>query len=192
MKTSILNTFKHRLLVTIFALLAAVGLQTAGAEQTNAQGQLSARDFKFVTDAVQGSTMEVTLGQLAAQKASDPAVRAFGQRMVQDHQKANQELMLLAAQKGVTVSATPNKKDEKVAAHLQTVSGLDFDKAYVKNMVSDHKKDVKEFQAEADKADDADLKNWTAKTLPILQEHLRLVESLETTMDAAKTQASIK
>lgn len=183
------KTFKRLAFATMLVLCSSLALQ-ARADQTNTQGQLSSKDYKFVTSAVQGGTMEVTLGQLAAQKGSDPSVRAFGERMVQDHQKANQELTQLISQKGATVPETSTKKGEKMTEHLQGLSGADFDKAYIKHMVSDHKTDIKEFQTAAEKSDDADLKNWAAKTLPTLQEHLRLAESAEATVDAVKTQAS--
>src|SRR5690242_8376207 len=81
-------------------LLVAAGFDTARAAEKANRGQLSAQDDKSVTDAAQGGMMEVTLGQLATQKATDPAVRDFGQRMVQDHQKADQQLMQLVSQKG--------------------------------------------------------------------------------------------
>ena len=172
----------------IAALVSASGLQTARADSDGNRGQLSMRDFKFATDAAQGGQMEVTLGQLAAQKANDPGVRDFGQRMVTDHQKANTELKQIITQKGATLP-TDASKEEKMVEYLRTLSGMEFDKAYVKHMAKDHKKDVKEFQKQAEKGDDADLKGFAAKTLPILQEHLRLVENLDTTINGAKAQA---
>ena len=130
--------------------------------------------------------MEVTLGQLAAQKASDPEVRKFGERMVQDHQKANMELAGLVSKKGATLPEPSAKKEEKTVEHLSSLSGADFDRAYVKAMLSDHKKDVKEFQKQSEKAEDADLRTWVAKTLPTLQEHLTLVQGLEAKVVASR------
>lgn len=178
---------KPAIVVSLLALcFTLAGLQSVRADQTNTQGRLSAKDYKFVTEASQGGMMEVTLGQLAAQKGSDPSVRSFGERMIQDHQKANMELTQLISQKGATAPEPSTKKDEKMTEHLQSLSGADFDKAYIKHMVSDHKTDIKEFQMAADKSDDADLKAWAAKTLPTLQEHLRLAESAESTVAATK------
>ena len=149
------------------------------------RGQFSSKDYKFVCDAAMAGAMEVDLGQAAADKASDPGVRDFGKRMVADHQKAGDELKALVAQKGATVMDTPGKKDEKTAEHLKSLSGTEFDKAYVKQMVDDHKEVVKAFQQAANKSDDQDLKAWAAKTLPTLQSHLAAAQSLQTTVTTA-------
>jgi putative membrane protein len=170
--------------------LAAAGLSTARAEDTGNHGQFSASDYKFVTEAAQAGLLEVNLGQLATTKATEPAVRDFGQRMVKDHQKANQELTQLAMQKGAALPEGPSKKDDKMIEHLQGLSGVEFDRTYIRHMVADHKKVVKEFEKAAEKADDADLKNWVAKTLPTLQEHLSMAQSVAATINAVKPQAS--
>lgn len=153
-------------------------IQSVNAEENENRGQLSPADYKFVCEAAHGGQMEVVLGQLAMQKAANPAVRDFGQRMVTDHQKANDELTKLVAQKGASLPDS-SKKEEVMKARFNKLSGADFDKAYMKDMVADHKKDVKEFQKEGEKAQDADLKSWVTKTLPTLQTHLDLSEKVE-------------
>jgi len=171
------------------ALICAASLFNARAADEQ-HGQLSSKDYKFVSAATQGGNMEVTLGQIAVQKASEQSIREFGQRMVTDHTKANIELKELISQKGATLPDLSSKMDDMTRDHLNGLSGKDFDKAYIKQMVKDHKKDVKEFQKQADKGDDADLKAWVTKTLPILQEHLRLAENIETSLNGAVSQAS--
>ncbi|MDB6112348.1 MAG: outer membrane protein, partial [Pedosphaera sp.] len=118
-------------LALTFGLLASGGFNNARAAEKGNRGQLSAKDYKFVTEAAQGGMMEVTLGQLAAQKASDPAVRDFGQRMVQDHQKADQQLMQLVSQKGATLPTDTTGENKGMVDHLKNLSGADFDKAYM-------------------------------------------------------------
>jgi len=174
------------ILLSSLAILTLAFISSSGNAQTNdTQGQLSSKDFKFVKAAVQGGKMEVTLGQLATQNAQDPAVRDFGTKMVQDHQAANQELTQIIAQKGATVSDAPGWMDEKMISHLQGLKGTDFDKAYMKHMVSDHKDDIKEFQKEADNGDDADVKNFASKTLPTLQEHLRMAQETQAKLSSS-------
>ena len=68
--------------------------------------------------------------------------------------------------------------------NLTWLSGADFESQYMRDMVSDHKEDVKKFQNEADKGKDADLKKFASQTLPTLKEHLQLAES---TADAVKS-----
>jgi putative membrane protein len=186
----IMNTYKKTALFRDLSLVAVMAfcLSTARADDIVNQGQLTPRDYKFATDAIQGGNMEINLGQIAAQKGADQSVRDFGTRMVQDHQKANQELNELLHQRGATVPADSDKKADKMTEHLQTLSGSEFDQTYIKHMISDHKTVIKAFQKEADKGDDTDLKNWAAKTLPTIQEHLRLAENAQAAISSSKPQ----
>jgi putative membrane protein len=146
---------------------------------TAASDKLAASDRKFLEKAAQGGIAEVELGKLATQKASADQVRQFGQRMVDDHGKANEELKQLASRKGVTLPTTMDKSAQKEHDRLSKMSGAEFDQEYMKHMVSDHKKDVSEFKSEASKAKDADVKQFAQKTLPVLEEHLKLAQSDE-------------
>jgi putative membrane protein len=141
--------------------------------------QVSSGDRKFMEKAAQGGMVEVQLGKLAAEKANAPEVKQFGQRMVDDHSKANDELKQLASQKGVTLPTEMDKSSQKEYDRLSKLSGTKFDQEYMKHMVSDHKKDVSEFKSASNKAKDADLKQWAQKTLPTLQEHLTLAQQDE-------------
>ena len=125
--------------------------------------------------AATGGMEEVELGQLAAQKASSPDVKNFGQHMVDDHSKANDQLKQLAAQKGVTLPAAISNMQKHDVSKLAKLSGAAFDSAYVSMMVKDHKKDVAEFQKESKSAKDSDLKSWASTTLPTLEDHLKMI-----------------
>src|ERR1041385_5450327 len=122
--------------------------------------------------------MEVELGRVAASQGTSDAVKQFGQRMVDDHSKANQELMNLAQGKGITLPTTLDEKHQKELTKFSSMTGAEFDREYTKMMVSDHRKDVSEFEKESSRGMDADLKEFATKTLPTLQEHLKLAEAL--------------
>jgi len=151
--------------------------ENASGEQTG-MANMAAQDRNFLMDAVMGGMLEVELGRLATQQGASDAVKQFGQRMVDDHSKANQELMNLAQGKGITVPTTMDEKHHKDMTKLSSLSGADFDREYVKMMVSDHRKDVSEFEKESTRGTDADLREFASKTLPTLQEHLKLAEAL--------------
>ena len=140
---------------------------------------MKSADDKFAMKAAQGGMAEVQLGQLAAQKGGTPEVKAFGQQMVDDHTKANDQLKQVAAQEKMALPTTMDPKDQALYTKLQGMSGAEFDKAYMKAMVKDHKEDVKEFQKEADKGKNPQIKNFASQTLPILQGHLSKAESIE-------------
>ena len=139
--------------------------------------------------AAQGGMAEVQLGQLAAQKASNPDVKAFGQRMVDDHTKANDQLKAVAQQENMTLPSTPDPKDQALYSKLQNMSGPEFDKVYMKAMVKDHQTDVKEFQKEADKGKDPQIKNFASQTLPTLQQHLSMAQSTEAKLSGGGSSA---
>jgi putative membrane protein len=135
-------------------------------------------DKKFAKDAALGGMTEVELGKLAAQKGSSDAVKQFGQKMVDDHSKANQELKQVASLEKIDL---PNSIDSKHQSRIDKLSKLDgpsFDKAYIKDQVKDHKQDVSAFQSEAQSGTDPNVKQFAAKTLPVLQGHLSLVKDL--------------
>jgi putative membrane protein len=178
MKTKALSFLTLGAAIAAFCAFTQMGTTSAAAAEEN-RGQLDSKDYKFATEAVRGSTEEITLGQLAAQKASSTAVQQFAQRMVQDHTKANQQLTQIVSQKGATLPATTTTGEERESERLAKLSGADFDKAYMSRMVKDHKKDIKEFQKAANDARDPDIKNFAATTLPTLQEHLQMAENTE-------------
>lgn len=134
-------------------------------------------DSNFATKAAQGGIAEVKLGELAKEKASNSDVKAFGQQMIDDHGKANDELKQLASSKGMTIPSDMDAKDQAKYDKLSKMSGAEFDKAYMQDMVSDHKTDVSEFRRESEHGTDPDLKAWAAKTLPTMEHHLQIAES---------------
>jgi len=123
--------------------------------------------------------MEVDLGQLAAAKATNQDVKDFGNKMVADHGKANDELKALASQKGLTLPTTPGAEEKTTSNALEKKTGAAFDKAYMNDMVKDHEKDVKEFKNAVSKIQDPDLKNWASNTLTVIQGHLDLAKQVD-------------
>jgi putative membrane protein len=163
-------------------VLPAVQAQTPRTGNDQQRGQLSESDYKFVVDVARSGQVEVQMGQLASQKGESQAVKDFGQRMVTDHTKANNELKQLISQKGATVPAELSHHEQSSVDRLQNQSGRDFDKVYAKDMAKDHKKDVKEFEKAAKDIKDSDLRAWAQKTLPVLQQHLKMAEQMETSV----------
>jgi putative membrane protein len=155
------------------------GASTGSAMSAQGSAHVASSDRKFIEKAAQGGMAEVKLGQLATQKASSDQVKQFGQRMVDDHSKANDQLKQVASDKGVTLPTQLDRSTQREYDKLSKLSGAAFDREYMKHMVSDHKKDVSEFKSEANKARDADVKQFASSTLPTLEEHLTLAKSTE-------------
>lgn len=139
---------------------------------------LEKADGDFVVNAADGGMTEVAASQLAQSNATDDRVKNFANMMVQDHSKANDQLKKLAAAKSLSLPSTPSDKHQKAIDDLGKKTGKDFDKAYVKMMLDDHKKVVDMFKKEANDAKDNDLKTWSTSTLPTLQMHLDSIKAI--------------
>jgi putative membrane protein len=162
----------RKLLISLAATCAMAG----GLAAKTTTDKPSRGDSHFMERAAQGDQAEIQMGRLAAQHASSQQVKQFGQRMVQDHSKANGQLMNIASQQGVTLPDKVDRKDQKQYDHLASLNGHKFDQAYMKYMIKDHKKDASEFKHEAEHAKNREVQNFASQTEPTLQEHLRLAK----------------
>jgi putative membrane protein len=170
-------------------------MQTDKSTSTKSQGsanRLNGADNTFVTKAAMGGMMEVQLGNYAKDHASNADVKAFGQRMVDDHSKANDELKSIAASKGITLPTSLSAKEQATYDRLTKLNGAEFDRAYMKDMVSDHRTDVAEFRRESQKGTDPEIKQFATKTLPTLEEHLKLAETTDAAVRTGKSDKTMK
>lgn len=166
----------------IFGISTAVLLSGPASRADTARlGQLPSPDKKFVDDAVVGGRAETELGQMAYGRAASPAVREFGMRMAQDHAGLNSQLDQILTQEGITEPAA-NEKAAMITDQLQSLNGADFDRACMRDMVKDDKKDIAEFKKEAAKGHDPELRGWAAQTLPTLEKHLQMAEQTESNL----------
>ncbi len=133
----------------------------------------------FVKNELEGDDAEVELGQLAQQKSQSNDVKQFAQKMVADHSQMNDKWFKpVAKQLGVSEPKGPSKKEKKEIEKLQGLSGTDFDNEYIKTMVQDHQKDLKDFQNEADVATDPNVKLVAQQGTKVISQHLELAEQL--------------
>jgi putative membrane protein len=136
------------------------------------------QDKMFLRKAAEGGIAEVKLGQLAAQKGSSDDVKAFGQKMVDDHTKLNLEIAQVADSMGVMLPKSMYKEDQAEYDKLNALSGNDFDIEYLTFMVKDHHKDLHEFRIEAASPTDAALHNEVVKAQSVIHEHTVMVDKL--------------
>jgi putative membrane protein len=169
---------------------SAQGATSTGGSAQSSQsdskaGAVAQADKSFVMKAAQGGMAEVELGNLAKEKAQSDQVKQFAQRMVDDHGKANKELKSIAQQKGITLPTSLPAKEQKTKDKLSSLSGEQFDHAYMQHMLMDHKKDVAEFKKASTTSKDNDIKEFAGKTLPTLQDHLK--EAQQIAVPSSKT-----
>ena len=145
-------------------------------------GVPSKYDADFMVKATAGNQLEVILGKLAQENAANASVKRFGEMMVHDHTKGEEELRGLGASKRIILPDTISNEQKKEQQDLLKKKGRDFDRAYVKLMVEDHKDDVDEFRKASQEANDPDIKAIAARMLPVLQMHLDSAQALKQTI----------
>lgn len=152
--------------------------QSSASMSSKPGSSLSLGDKKFVHDAAQGGMAEVELGKLATEKASSDDVKKFGQRMVDDHTKAGDQLKQVASSEGIQLPQGLSAQDKSTKERLAKLSGEQFDKAYMADMVKDHTQDVLDFQHESRSGKDPAIKDFASQTLPTLQDHLKQAKQI--------------
>ena len=158
------------------ALVALAGSATAQVQLLGVQ-MVSDQDREFVRMAATGGLAEVEFGRIA-QRAARTSVRAFGERMVTDHGRGHAELASLARAKGLDVPMTLEPSQLAMRDRLSGLSGADFDRAYMSEMVRDHTEDIALFERAAETSTDPELKAWAARSLPMLRDHLALARQV--------------
>ena len=162
----------------------AGGANSASMEQQQQMGSQTgmnsgpAVDKEFVKKALEGNMAEVQMGQLALQKSSDDQVKQFAQRMVDDHGKMQDQMKPVAQQMGVKVPDGPSKSQMKNMDKMKALSGDAFDKAYIKDMVKNHKSDDSDFKLEAQSTQNPQLKQMVMQSDQIIESHLQQIQQI--------------
>ena len=154
------------------------GAATTTASPTGSPVALTTSEKEFMANAARGNMLEVQLGNLAAQKASSNDVKQFGERMATDHGQIGQKLQQLASNLNVTPPQDLKPEQQTAVSRLEKLSGKAFDREFMREMVSDHTKDISEFERAASQATNADIKQFVSEALPTLRDHLRMAREI--------------
>ncbi len=160
---------------TMTMVLLALGILVPSA---NAATTISTADQDFMLAAAQGGMTEVKLGELASTNGVRDDVKSFGQMMVKDHTAINDDLKALAAQKGVTLPDSLDATHQAMVDKFTVLTGSKFDDAYIRGMIKAHQKDATAFKTEFVATQDADIKNFLDKSIPVVEAHLQHVIAL--------------
>lgn len=139
-------------------------------------------DADFVMKTASGNKLEVELGKIAAKIGTTPEVKKFGQHLVDDHSKAFTELVSMAEKKKWVMPAKMNADHQATFNKVSKMTGKDFDKEFIAEMVKDHEMDIAAFEQATQKATDTDLKAFASKTLPALRMHLDMAREINMKM----------
>ena len=128
-------------------------------------------------EAAQGGMMEVHMAQMAQQKAGSDEVKQYARQLEEDHKKANEKLKAIAQERGVQLPSDMPAHDASMTK-INSLSGDEFDRAFMKMQVQHHKKDVNSFRKQSRSSMDTDLREFATSTLPTLEQHLQRAQTL--------------
>jgi len=156
---------------------------TPGATQSGpgmpAPNQPNVPDRNFARAAAIGGMSEVDLGRLAEHEGHSPAVREFGQRMVNDHSKANDQFKEVAAAAGIPLPNVPDAEHRAMREQLDKVHGAAFDRTYIQGQIIDHQQTVQLLEYEIGSGQDGRLKDFASRLLPIVMQHLEIAQTID-------------
>jgi len=149
------------------------------------KGSVSEYDRHFVEETASVGMLEVELGKMAQEKSQSADVKAFAQHMVTDHSKANEQLKTLAASKGIDIPKELQAEHKAKRDQLAKLSGEEFDRRYMDDMVKGHEATVTKFEHEMRNGSDEGIKQFAKDTLSTLREHLAQAQKVDKATDAA-------
>lgn len=179
----------------VCALVLAGFLAPAAAQQSADKAKqesksLSKSDQRYFQELARSNLAEIQTGKLAQGKAASEEVKQYGQRMVADHTTMLEEQRTLARTKSVSLPAAPDDKHQQAFKRLESMSGAEFDRAFMEQMVKDHENALRLVKDIAAKADDPDLQALGKKAVPEIQKHLEKAQSLASSVKPGKAGAS--
>ncbi len=157
---------------------ASPGPDTTGFRQDTTSANFSTEDSSFLAEALSGGIMEVKLGELAIKKSKQESTQELGKMMVQDHSKANEEIRMLLKQRNLTIKDSLTKEHKSKIKEFEGIKAAEFDKKYIREMQTDHRKDISKFEAHLNKTANSSLKDFVNRTLPVLKKHENHVATL--------------
>ena len=157
-----------------------------------AQNKLEHADTSFMKKVAENTKAELELAQLAEQKAGDPQVKEFAQKVVTDHQKADEQLKALAQQENVDLPDRKPMDESAEKTRLNRLNGADFDRAYMKHMVAEHEQDINDFRKEATNSKDDNVRKFASENLPVLEAHLKMARDINAKVNGSPEKGSTK
>jgi putative membrane protein len=132
----------------------------------------------FVVEAAQHGKMEHELSSVASERAYSKEVKVLAQQLMGDHAKANSELKTIAEKKSIRLATEDEKKAGTAAGKVENEKGEAFDKAYLDLVVTHHRQSVRMYE-DAEDCEDAEIKSFVSKNLPVLKKHLETAEMMQ-------------
>lgn len=171
-------------LAVVVALAGAVRADDKPKEGDKPTDDKTMTETNFVDHAYTGCQNELLLARLAQQRARNEEVRKFANKMIEEHNKGNQALILIVSKQRIAVPDKPLKEQQKELDRLHSNEVKDFDKEYMECIVKDHEKAIEMFERASKELKNEELKEFATKAVPALKEHLALAKEVRGKLEA--------
>ena len=151
------------------------------AKNYNQETMVDKSSVDFINTALDGGRTEIKLATAAQRISQNPRIVGFAKMMINDHTKAINELKKLRKKELINTDDALSPEHRKLIDSISELSGNDFDKAYVHQMVIDHEKTVSLFKDETQERE-ASVQDFARKTLPTIQMHLDSAKALNASL----------
>ena len=132
----------------------------------------------FVMHASVGNTFEIEESKVALERATDPRLKAFAQKMISDHSAAEKTLQEAAGKDKLKTEPELDKPHQAMLDNLKTFNGTDFDKIYMADQIAGHAETLALVSDYKVNGKEAALRGWADKTVPVVKEHLDMIQAM--------------
>jgi len=143
---------------------------------------INAQDRKFMNFACHSNAFEIMSSELALQRAQSEWARNFARDMIREHTMAQNELKMLAREKGVQLDQTLPKKMQAELDRLSRLSGAEFDRAYRDIQLKAHQETALMMERQIKNGRDSMIRNYAVKSLPAVKKHREMAMQRTTMM----------
>ena len=133
-------------------------------------------DKEFMVSAAHSDQNEIQQSKMALAKGVTGLAKEMADKMIADHTKSTADLKKIAAKKGITLPADMDAEHKAMKPAMEKLTGKDFEAKYLAQMAADHQKTANTMMAHEKMTQDADLKAFIDKTLPVVQQHLAMAK----------------
>ena len=165
---------------SIFLISLASSLLISCDKNDNSNSVVNDNDVLFVKKAAISNFTEITLGQIAADSATDPSIKQFGAQMVTEHTAAQQQLQAITSGLGIDATGALDAEHQQLLSVLLTLKGSSFDSVYIHSQVADHEHTINFFKQHSAHGLQKDVKQYVYETLLAITDHLKLARTLST------------
>jgi putative membrane protein len=184
-----MNAFKLTVAAATAAFLAFSG-SAFSQDKAKSKGKLAKEDQQALTRLAQGDRAEIAAGKVALKKGNALEVKQYAEHMVKEHTRMLEKGSQVAKAKGVNPPASPDAKHQAALKKLEKLSGAQFDKAYIAQMVQDHQEMLSLAQKTAQSAKDGELKSHASQGVQHIQEHLQKAQELQASLGGSSSAGS--